>query len=177
MQLDRIACDCIFLLLPVAQNGKHDLRTYLAANMQGDFLALHATRRYTIHSDDLIPCAQSRCLSRGSIEHGDDLHTVILESHRHADAAEGALCVLPQLFEHTRRHIDRVRVTQGGDHPLDGTVNELCCIGCVHIAGLNELHHAKETHNIVPVESRHADEPARKKNCEYAADKCRKNTD
>ena len=162
----------ILLLCPVAQDAQDDIRPRFTANAQSDLLALHLARRRAVHGQDLVSCAQTRRLAGRPLKNGDDLHRPVLEPHRHADAAEGALGMLAQLLEHIGRHVDGMRIAERCDHAVDRSVDERRRIGCAHIACLYELHHAKEAQNIIAVDPRHAQEAAGEQDGQHTPKGC-----
>ena len=169
--------DRILLFAPIAQNAQDDLCARLAANAQRDLLAAQFARRHTVHGDDLIARAQPCRLAGRPLEYGDDFDDIVLEAHRHADAAERALRMRAQFPEHRWGHIDGVRITQGRNHAVDCAIDERRRIGWIHIARLNELHHAEEAQDIVRIESRRAQERARRKYGQHAPEQCGQDDD
>ena len=107
-----VARDRVLLLLPIAQDAQDNLRARLTADAQRNLLILQLARRRTVHGEDLIARTQTCRLAGRALEDGDDLDIVVLEPHRHTDAAERSLCVLAQFLEHRGRHIDGVRIIE-----------------------------------------------------------------
>jgi len=117
--------------------------------------------------------AQSCRLAGRALEHRDDLYDIVLEAHRHANAAERALRMLAQFLKHRGRHIDGVRIIKRSDHTLNRTIDECCRIRRIDIARLDERHYAEEAQDIVRIESRRAQECTRRKYGQHASEQRR----
>ena len=151
------------------QDAQRHLRPDLTTDTESDLLTRQLARRHTVHGEDLIARAQSRCLTGRSVKHGDDLYRPVLKAHRHADPTKRALRLLTQRAEHLGRHIDRMRITERGDHPVDGTIHECTGVGRVHVTRLDELHYAEQADNIIAVDAHRAQEDPRRKHRQHTA--------
>ena len=83
--------------------------------------------------------------------------------------------MLAQLLEHRGWHVDGVRIVERGDHAVDRAVNEFRRIRRVHIARLNELHHAEKAQHIIRIQPCRAEKYARREHGQHTPEKYRQN--
>ena len=78
--------------------------------------------------------------------------------------------MLAQFLEHRRGHIDGVRVIERCNHAVNRAVDKPRGVGRIHIARLDEFHHAEEAQHIVRIQPCRAQERARRKHGQHTAE-------